>query len=51
MALVKNCIIVVLFALLVVGMILLGVRTIEAKGNPTVMKTTDEIYVEKTVHF
>ena len=51
MALVKNCIIVVLFALLVVGMILLGVRTIEAKESPTVMKTPEEIYDEKAVHF
>lgn len=51
MALVKNCIIVLLFALLVVGMILYGVRTIEAKENPTVMMTTDKIYDENTVHF
>ncbi|WP_159439897.1 hypothetical protein [Bacillus sinesaloumensis] len=51
MALVKNCIIVLLFALLVVGMILLGVRTIEAKENPTVAMTTEVIYVENAVHF
>ncbi|WP_189655141.1 hypothetical protein [Bacillus sp. HNG] len=51
MALVKNCIIVLLFALLVVGMILFGVRTIEAKEKPTVMMTPEKIYVEKTVHF
>ncbi|MEH7386046.1 hypothetical protein V7147_11625 [Bacillus sp. JJ1521] len=51
MALVKNCIIVLLFALVVVGMILFGVRTIEAQENPTVMMKTEKIYVEKTVHF
>ncbi|MEH7380683.1 hypothetical protein V7138_09410 [Bacillus sp. JJ1533] len=51
MALVKNCIIVLLFALLVVGMILFGVRTIEAKEKPTVMMSTEIIDDQKTVHF
>ncbi|MCC3358629.1 hypothetical protein [Bacillus sp. REN16] len=51
MALVKNCIIVLLFALLVVGMILFGVRSIEAKENPTVMMPTKIIDDQKTVHF
>lgn len=51
MVLIKNCIIVLLFALLVVGMILIGVRSIEAKESSTVMKTTEEIYDEKAIHF
>ncbi len=51
MVLIKNCIIVLLFALLVVGMILIGVRSIEAKESSTVMKTTGEIYDEKAIHF
>ncbi|WP_157256126.1 hypothetical protein [Bacillus timonensis] len=51
MALVKNCIIVLLFALIVVGMILYGVRTIEAKENTTAMMPNDKIYDEKTVHY
>jgi len=51
MVLIKNCIIVLLFVLLVVGMILIGVRSIEAKESSTVMKTTEEIYDEKAIHF
>ncbi|WP_449539605.1 hypothetical protein [Ferdinandcohnia sp. Marseille-Q9671] len=50
MALVKNCIIVLLFALVVVGMIFYGVKTIEAKGTTALLITDETIYVEKTAH-
>ncbi|MFT4412316.1 hypothetical protein ACLM5H_00515 [Fredinandcohnia humi] len=47
MVLIKNCIIVLLFAIILVGMIFYGVNTIEAKGNEAATITKQIIMSEK----